>query len=130
MAAIGCGSDRPDRVPVAGQVLIDGEPVEHGFVRLIADNARPATGELRPGGRFELTCFAGQDGSTLGTHTVTVTGVEQLGPTSQRWYAPKKYANAKTSGLKATVNDATDSLVIELTWAGGHPFVETFTGGE
>ena len=29
----GCGDGRPTRVPVSGQVLIDGAPLTHGYVR-------------------------------------------------------------------------------------------------
>jgi len=126
----GCGDYRPERVPVSGQVLIDGKPVEHGFVRLIASDARPAVGELGPDGRFELTCFTDKDGSVKGTHQVTVTAVEVLSPTSQRWHAPKDYADPETSNLSVTVDGATDALKIELTWKGGEPFVETLSEGE
>jgi len=120
----GCGEGRPERVAVSGRVLIDGRPVEHGFIRLIAPSDRPSVAELGPDGRFELTCFADKDGAVLGTHQVTVTAVEVLGPRSQKWHAPKKYANPSTSELTATIDGPTDSLTIELSWDGGEPFVE------
>jgi len=124
-ALCGCGEGRPERVAVSGRVLIDGRPLEHGFIRLIAPSDRPSVAELGPDGRFELTCFADKDGAVLGTHQVTVTAVEVLGPQSQRWHAPKKYSSPSTSDLTATIDGPTDSLTIELTWDGGEPFVET-----
>ena len=33
--AVGCGDGRPARVAVAGRVLIDGKPVERGYVRFV-----------------------------------------------------------------------------------------------
>ena len=84
---------------------------------------------LRLGGRFTLTTFENQDGSVTGTHAVSVTAVEPLTQTTQRWHAPKKYADPRTSGLTATIDGPTDSLVIELTWDGGKPFIEHVQGG-
>lgn len=127
--AAGCGDGRPARVPVSGQVLIDGAPLSHGFIRLAPAGARPATAEIGPDGRFTLKTFEPGDGAVLGTHPVAIFGAEQLSPSKQRWHAPKKYANAKTSGLTATIDGPTDSLLIELTWDGGKPFVETVDDG-
>lgn len=124
----GCGDGRPERVAVSGRVLIDGQPVEHGTIRFIAPNDRPAVGELGPDGRFELSCFANSDGSVRGTHTVTVTAVETLSPQSLKWHAPKAYSDPATSGLTATIDGPTDDLTFELTWGGRQPFVENFTG--
>lgn len=120
----GCGDGRPKRVPVSGQVLIDGKPLTWGFVRLLPENGRPATGEIGPDGRFTLTTFEDGDGAVLGTHDVIVLANEQLSETTRRWHAPKKYTNAATSGLTQTIDGPTDSLVINLTWDGGHPFTE------
>ena len=131
-AFAGCGDGRPDRVPVAGVVLIDGKPLQHGFIRLIPKDARPSGGQIGPDGRFQLTCFADEteDGSVEGTHQVTVTGLEVLDSTSQKWHVPKKYADPNTSGLTTTVTSPTDSLRIELSWEGGAPFVEHAEYGE
>jgi hypothetical protein len=50
--------------------------------------------------------------------------VQQLSGTSQRWLAPKKYADYSTSGLEVDVKAATNSVRLDLTWDGGAPFVE------
>ena len=51
---------------------------------------------------------------------------ESINGSSQRWHAPKKYITPETSGLEIDIQKATDSLVIELSWEGGAPFVEHF----
>ncbi len=38
----GCGDSHPKRVPVSGRVLIDGKPVETGYIQLV-----PAEGSSR-----------------------------------------------------------------------------------
>jgi len=126
--ALGCGDGRPKRVPVSGQVLIDGKPLTTGAVRLIPRGARPSVGQLDEQGRFQLTCFESDDGSVEGEHRVAVVAVEPINDRARRWHAPKKYANPATSGLTTTINGETDDLVIELTWSGGKPFVERTMG--
>ncbi|MBN2022675.1 MAG: hypothetical protein JW809_07755 [Pirellulales bacterium] len=124
-ASLGCGDGRPERVAVSGQVLIDGKPLGFGFVRVVPGNARAAHGEIGPDGRFTLTTFEASDGAVRGTHPVAVHAGEHLSETKIRWHAPKKYADAKTSGLTVTIDGSTDAIApIELTWGGGKPFVE------
>lgn len=123
-AMAGCGDGRPQRVPVSGKVLIDGAPLAYGFIRLTPENARPATGQIGPDGRFTLKTFEDGDGAVPGTHPVTIAAGEPLSETQMKWHAPKKYADPRTSELTVTIDGPTDSLVIELTWAGGRPFVE------
>lgn len=84
---------------------------------------------IQPDGRFTLKTFEDGDGVVPGKHTVTVSAKEQLSSTKMKWYAPKKYANMKTSDRKVTIEEPTENLVIELTWKGdkhGEPFVENF----
>lgn len=121
----GCGDGRPERVAVTGQVMIDGKPLEHGHIRFIPKNARPAQAKIGPGGCFNLDTFGNNDGAVSGTHQVTIRATEVLSSTKIKWHAPKKYSDVQTSDLTATIDGPTDSLVIELTWDGGKPFVET-----
>lgn len=123
-ATIGCSDGRPQRVPVAGQVLIDGEPVRYGFVQFFNDNNRAAIGKLDETGHFRLSCFTEFDGAVLGEHQVAIIASEQLNDTQKRWFAPKKYSDPAQSGLIQEITGPTDSLTIELTWSGGKPFVE------
>lgn len=126
---VGCGDGRPRRVPVSGRVTIDGQPLTKGVVRLIPENARPATGEVDSEGRYTLTTFEPGDGVIPGPCKVAVIASEMISNNAQRWHAPKLYADAERSGLTADIAEATDALDFELTWAGGRPFVEQISAG-
>ena len=123
LLAAGCGDGRPSRVPVSGQVLIDGQPLAAGVIRVLPTGARPAMAYLDKDGRFQLTTFNDGDGCVEGTHEVVVLGNRRQGERVE-WLAPKKYWSPATSGLTAKIDGPTDSLVIELTWNGGKPFFE------
>jgi hypothetical protein len=126
----GCGGDgRPELVPVAGVVLIDGQPLKHGVVQVVPAGARAAHGKIDANGRFELTTFEPNDGCVPGRHTVAVVANESIDGSSQRWHAPKRYMDPATSGLEVTVNaEGSNDLPIELSWEGGRPFVESWGG--
>lgn len=126
IVVFGCSDGRPPRVLVSGNVVIDGQPLKCGSVRFIPAGARPSRGSLDQNGRFTLTCFDPNDGVVLGTHRVEVAGCEELGPSKVFWHAPQKYADANTSGIAKEISGPTDSLLIELTWDGGKPFLQTF----
>ena len=117
----GCGPWRPKRVPVAGKVLIDKQPLTSGFVRLVPADNRCATGRIDKQGRFKLTTFDGEDGSVLGIHQVEVIAIEQVSSAVVHSLIPEKYGRRDTSGLTATIDGPTDSLLIELTWEGEEP---------
>lgn len=124
----GCGDGRPMRVPVSGQVLIDGKPLTRGDVRFISPVGRAAQGRLDNEGRFSLTCYEENDGALLGTHKVSITSAVGLGPNATRWFAPKKYSDCRTSGLTQEIASPTDNLVINISWNGGHEFVDQELG--
>ena len=122
----GCGSGRPETVPVSGVVLLDGQPLKaQGTVRVIPKGARAATGEIDPAtGRFTLMTFEKGDGCVTGTHTATVMARETLDQNRIRWLAPEKYAQPGTSGLTVTVDGPTDKLEIKLSSEGAPPAVK------
>lgn len=127
----GCGGDgRPERLPVSGVVVIDGEPLTHGFVQVTPTGQRAAHGKIGPDGTFQLTTFEENDGCVPGRHAVAIIATESINASSQRWHAPKKYMSNKTSGLEIDVkaDGPTDDVRIELTWDGGKPFVESWAG--
>jgi hypothetical protein len=127
----GCNDDgRPQRVPVSGRVFIDGQPLDHGFVRFVPTDARPSGGQIDSFGRFRLSCFSDDDGAVLGRHKVAVVSCESISEYAVGWYAPKKYAECATSGLEQVIDGPTNSIVINLTWDGGKPFVEEEPTGE
>ncbi len=113
----GCSDGRPGIVPVSGQVLIDGEPLTHGFVRFAPPNSRVAMGRLDKEGHFRLTSFESGDGAVVGNHRIAIKSHEPLaGSNKIKWHAPRKYSNYSSSGLTQKITEATDSIVIELTW--------------
>jgi hypothetical protein len=124
-AVVGCGDGRPKRVPVSGRVLIDGKPLAHGYVQFAPGDSRASTGGLDADGHFVLTCFETGDGAVTGKHKVAVMSQEAIGQETIKWHAPKKYANANTSGLEEEITGPTDAVKIELTWGGEKgPLVE------
>ena len=84
----GCGDGRPARVPVSGRVLIDGQPLTHGYVRFSPANSRASTGQLDASGHFILSCFEPGDGAVIGAHKVSVLAQEPIGQESIKWHAP------------------------------------------
>ena len=118
----GCDG-RPRRVPVAGTVFIDGQPLKGGQIRVIPDKARSAQAMIDKEGRFRLGTFEVADGVVLGEHPVEIVSAEQVSG-GIRWLIPKKYSSISTSETTIKVERATDDMKIELTWAGGQPFVE------
>ena len=125
MIAIGgCGDGRPKLVPVSGRVLIDGKPLEIGFVHVVPPGDRPAIGKLGPKGRFTLTTFDDNDGCVLGKHPVAVIANKHIGSADLQWFAPIKYGDIATSGLQIDVSGPRDDVEINLTWDGGKPFIE------
>lgn len=118
--AAGCDS-RPKCVPVAGKVLIDGEPLKSGAIIFVPAGGRQSTGIIDANGQFKLTCFEPDDGAIVGAHRIQVCASESINNTTMKWAAPKKYAEANTSGLTQEITGPTDSVVIELTWKGNTP---------
>ncbi|CAN5286255.1 hypothetical protein BH11PLA2_BH11PLA2_10390 [soil metagenome] len=125
LAGSGCDSG-PKLVHISGQVLVDGQPLRHGFVTIAPEGHRAALAKLDSEGRFTMTTGPDKDGDgvALGTHKVAVNSIEHLGPGSQKWHAPKKYNDLQTSGLTVTIDKAQSDLVLNLTWDGGKPFIE------
>jgi hypothetical protein len=118
----GCDS-RPRRVPVSGQVLIDGQPVTAGSIQVVPDDARPAQGTIDEQGHFTLTTYEQGDGCVPGTHRVAVSATEMIGGDQVRYLVPQKYADFSSSGLTVTIDGPTDDLRIELSWEGERPTI-------
>jgi hypothetical protein len=119
MLLTGCGDGRPERVHVSGKVLIDNQPVTSGSVQFLPrSGGRPSSGKIGRDGRFSLFTFAENDGCPPGSYDVIVSSIEILSDTQVRYHLPKKYGSPKTSGIMKTVDQPTDSMVIELTWGG------------
>jgi hypothetical protein len=154
--AAGCGQRRPDRVPVSGQVYVDGEPLKlsgevvvagrrhsldvprmknggiWAWVRIEPNNAREAKGEIDQNGRFTLSMFedeGGGDGCVPGEHPVSVIVYKQISEGQKLYLVPPKYRDPSASGLTVKIDGPTDALRIDLSWDGGRPFIETSASG-
>jgi hypothetical protein len=124
----GCQKSHPGMVPVSGQVAIDGQPVTHGQITVLPEKHRASIGKLDNQGRFTLSCYSIGDGAPIGTHIATVTAVEPVDEHTNRWHAPKKYANRAT-GVWVVIDGPTDDLKVSLSWRNekeNGPFVEKF----
>jgi hypothetical protein len=130
ICTIGCGDGRPQRVPVSGKVLIDGQPLKVGYIRFVPTGSRASGSSIDSEGRFMLMCFEPADGAVVGKHQVEVTASENLSRTKAKWHAPKKYSDYRQSGLTYDITGPTEDAVINLTWNGGAPFVEVDADGE
>jgi hypothetical protein len=116
VAVAGCGDGRPERVPVSGVVLIDGQPLTRGNVKFVPVNGRPSVGKIGEDGQFQLTCYDGTDGAILGTHRVQVAASRVISDSKIEWFAPRSYADFRTSGLEVEVDKPRNDMKIELTW--------------
>lgn len=125
---VGCGDGRPERISVSGQVLIDGQPLTYGYIRFVPTGSRPSSGRLDEQGRFTLSSYEKNDGIVPGVHRIEVDASESISSKKIKWHAPKKYFRYTNSGLEQEITEPTDSLVINLTWDGGKPFVEELKG--
>ena len=127
----GCGDGRPRRVPVSGQVFLDGKPLtKGGHVSMIPEHGRAASGVIEPDGRFTMTTYDEGDGCVLGEHGVEVVSSDTSSPVVFVSFIPEKYREVDTSGIKVTITEPTDSLKIELStkgWRGPQP---KFEGGD
>jgi hypothetical protein len=122
---MGCGDGRPPRVAVSGIVMIDGQPLTRGTVKFVPETGRPSFGRIGQDGRFTLTCYDGDDGAIPGKHRVQVSANRGISDSKIEWFAPRKYADFRTSGLEIEVTDPVDDLRIELSSGGQKfPYVE------
>jgi hypothetical protein len=122
LAGTGCEQAAVERVPVAGKVLIDGQPLTEGTIRFVPELGRPASSAILADGSFELASDSVDRSSQLGiprgTYRVQVTASKILDEETVEWKAPAAYADFRTSGLNVTVDRPTRDLLIELTWSG------------
>ena len=75
----GCGgTDGPERVPVSGEVTLDGRPLAAGLIRFIpsGDNQGPAAVAIVKDGAYELPK---SDGPVLGLQRVEIEATDYLG---------------------------------------------------
>ncbi len=122
LAAIGC--DRgPQTVPVKGKVLLDGEPLTVGSIRFVSDTGRPAGSIVGEDGSFSVVSISGNDrkqihGLVPGRYRMSIKATEMLGEEEDaevRWLVPRRYADTRTSGLLADIEEPTENLIVKLS---------------
>ena len=118
---------RPERVPVSGKILINGEPLSVGVIRFIPETpGRAAIGSIQKDGKFTLTSYELNDGATVGKFDVEISGTEMISESAIKWHAPKKYADHGMSGIDCEIDQTKSDIVIKLFWEEGTgPFTET-----
>jgi hypothetical protein len=122
---LGCGDGRPARVPVTGIVLIDGQPLTRGNISFVPEVGRPSAGKIGQDGKFTLTCYNGADGAILGKHRVQVAANRGISDHKIEWFAPRKYADFRTSEIEVEITKPVDDLKIDLKSDGKTlPYIE------
>ena len=121
----------PERFPVTGTVLYEGEPVEGAEVTFMSESKNSAAaGKTDSDGRFYLTTFVEKDGAVAGPQVVSIRRVDIVDMTPEgvevafggtsvppkiTWIIPQKYANPATSGLTADVTpDGPNDFTFDL----------------
>lgn len=111
----GCGSDKPDTIPVTGEVLYNSQPVEGASVVFVSEGP-PATGTTDAQGKFTLRTFTDDDGAIAGAHRVTITKNVSEPSTPENPYPvsknmlPAKYARPESSQLTAEVGKGNENM--------------------
>jgi hypothetical protein len=120
----GC-EEHTTHFPVAGKVLIDGEPLPSGSIRFVPEKGRPASGKILADGTFDLaeTSLSSdprQTGVAPGKYRVAVSASRVVDENADEveWLAPRKYADFRTSDLAVEIDGPRDELVVDLTWDG------------
>ena len=121
---VGC-SNEPPRYPVAGKVLIDGEPVPTGSIQFVPAAGRPIASKIGEDGSFRL---AGMNTSQQSGSRGVEAGIYQIGVSASEIvdedegeiirHIPGRYADFRTSELLVEITEPNESMVIELTWDG------------
>ncbi|MGD9632432.1 MAG: hypothetical protein AB7G28_21565 [Pirellulales bacterium] len=123
---LGCDMG-PKRVPVAGKVVIDGEPLTMGTIRFVPDTGRAVSASLMEDGSFRVLTKVPSNGSYEveglfpGKYKLAVFASENVSAAENsevRWLAPPRYADFRTAGLDANIEGPSEDMVVQLTWAG------------
>jgi hypothetical protein len=124
LVALGCGSDLPKMVPVAGRVTFDGQPPPGpGTIYFLPQEAaegfpsRPATGDFDATGAYRAKTFEPGDGLLPGKYTMHIE-CYQTPPNMEgkpvKSYVPQKYQSAATSGFTLDITPDMRSQEVNL----------------
>jgi len=114
----GCAKDG-DVVPVAGQVLVDGEPLTVGNIRFVPKVGRPASSAIGQDGRFQRAVerigAPNKPGVLRGKYQVQVSASRIVDDQTIEWMAPERYADFRTSGIEVTIDKPANDLIVRLS---------------
>lgn len=115
-ATIGCGPEY-SLAPVAGQVTLDGKPLERGKIQFFPQEGRSATGKIVDGSIEGVSTFEQGDGALVGDHRVAIYAFvrEPRGMEIVPWAIPQRYGDANLSGLTAEIPAGGTELKFDLT---------------
>jgi hypothetical protein len=115
---VGCADSALEPVPVAGTVLIDGQPLARGTIRFVPKVGRPASSKIQADGSFDLAAESVDRPNVVGvppgTYRVQVSSSNIIDDETIQWQAPQHYADFRTSGLEVVVAQPISDLFIEL----------------
>lgn len=120
----GCGAPTGDRVPLAGEVTLDGQPLDRGSIEFHPDDEGSITGGMVLDGKFEIPANQGaKPGKYLvrifaSGNAIEVNPDEAPGPEADNQVSeeriPAKY-NTKTELTADIGNQGDDSLRFEVS---------------
>lgn len=119
---LGCTSDSVRTAPVRGSVSYKGKLLTHGTVLFVPETPGPsATGEIQKDGTYVLKTHPNRNGAVLGSHTVSISAVEDMSgrlPEDRNPLPnpilPEKYSNNQKSGLRKIVEDKENVIDFHL----------------
>jgi hypothetical protein len=116
---VGCRDSVIERVPVSGEVLIDGQPLTTGNIQFVPEDGRPSSAAIQPDGHFEVSSESvgrtKEMGAAPGRYHVQVASSKVIDEKTIHWNAPARYADFRTSGLEVVIDKPTTDLRIQLT---------------
>lgn len=110
LAIIGCGDGGHKPTPVAGNVTLDGKPLDGAHVRFIGDGFDPPlvqnpNGYTDAEGRYKLSYLGNGDGAPVGKYKVTITlhAKDSEGYRTGVNTLPSQYSKPEDSGFVVEV---------------------------
>lgn len=77
-----------------------------------------------------MTTYESGDGCMTGTHPVEISATEPESASVMLVHTPLKYMDVTTSDLTVTIDEATEDLLIELSWDGAKGPIRQQVAGE
>jgi hypothetical protein len=115
LVSLGCQGNS-GLVPVAGKVLLDGQPLTQGTVVTMPKAGKGANAAVHPDGTFQLGTNGKGDGASIGTHKVAVILLSDSSESAEgpapKSLLPQRYGSPESSGLTIDVKGGGESNVI------------------